>query len=130
MPRTFQTTVEGKKPCHKLLENGKFLAFLEPSPLAEGHALVIPKKIVDHFFDLEDKDLSEMIVFSKKVARAVKKAVPCKKIAVMVYGLKVRHAHMHLVPVNGRAGELDFKNAKEVDKTDLERTAKKIRQYL
>ena len=130
MPRTFQTILQGKTPCHKLLENGKFLAFLERAPLKKGHTLVIPKKVIDHFFDLEDKDLSEMIVFSKKVAKALKKALPCKKIAVMVYGLKVRHAHLHLVPVSGDAGELDFRNAKKASEAELERTAEKIRKFL
>ena len=114
----------------KILENKEFLAFLEPSPLKEGHTIVIPKKTTDYIFDLEDGRLSKLFVFAKKTARAVKKAVPCKKIAVMVYGLKVRHAHVHLVPVHGKAGELDFSRAKKINETSLARTAEKIRKYL
>ena len=120
--------LQGKIDCHKILESKKFLAFLEPSPLKEGHTIVIPKKVTDYIFDLEDRELSNLFVFSKKAAQAIKKAVPCKKVAVMVYGLKVRHAHVHLVPVDGTAGELDFSEAKKAERAVLARVAKKIRK--
>jgi len=103
MPTIFTKIVNGEIPCHKVAENDKFLAFLDISPIVEGHTLVIPKKETDYIFDIDDQELSEMVLFSKQVAIALKKAVPCLRIGVSVIGLEVPHAHIHLIPLNSMA---------------------------
>lgn len=103
---------------------------MEISPLTQGHVLVIPKAEVDYIFDLEDAQLAGLMVFAKKVARAIKKAVPCEKVAVLVYGLEVRHAHIHLVPAAGVPGELNFSNKKKASDGELAATAAAIRAFL
>ena len=130
MSSIFAQILQGKIPCHKIMEDEKHLAFLEIRPLNPGHTLVIPRKETDDVFDLEDDALRDLFVFSKKVARAIKKAIPCEKVAAIVYGLQVRHVHVHLVPVRGVAGELNFSNAKAADNEDLERIAEKIRRSI
>ena len=100
MPSLFTKIVNGEIPCYKIAENEKFLAFLDVFPLVYGHVLVVPKTETDYIFDIEDTDLAEMFVFSKMVAKAIKAAVPCKRIGVAVIGLEVPHAHIHLVPMN------------------------------
>lgn len=101
----------GEIPCYKIAENDKFFAFFDISPLVPGHTLVIPKKEEDYIFDISDADLAEMIVFAKKIAVAIKKAIPCRKVGVAVIGLEVPHAHIHLVPMQ-KEGDLDFKHEK------------------
>ncbi len=130
MGSVFTKIIAGELPCHKLAEDEKYLAFMEIKPLAPGHVLVIPKAEVDYVFDLDDKILSGLMLFCKKVAAAVKKAVPCEKVAVLVYGLEVRHAHVHLVPVQGIPGELNLSGAKKTTDAELGFIAKKIRSYL
>jgi histidine triad (HIT) family protein len=130
MTTAFTPILNGTAPCHRVLEDAAHLAFLEPSPLAPGHVVVLPKKEINHFFDLEDEELAAFMRFAKKVARGLKRAIACEKIAVVVYGIKVRHAHMHLVPVVGVPGELDLANAKKADETDLETIADEIREQL
>lgn len=100
MASIFTKIVNGDIPCYKIAENEHFLAFLDVSPLVKGHVLVIPKKETDYIFDIEDDELSAMMVFAKKVAKAQKTAIPCKRIGVAVIGLEVPHAHIHLVPLN------------------------------
>ncbi len=126
MPTIFTRIINGEIPCHKIMENDKFLCFLDIRPVAEGHALVIPKKEVDYIFDVDDALLGEMMVFAKKVAVKIKKAVPCQKVGVMVAGIEVPHAHIHLVPINAVA-DLSFANAKAVPQDGLARTAERIR---
>ena len=111
MASIFSRIVAGEIPCYKIAENDKFFAFFDISPLVPGHTLVIPKKEEDYIFDISDADLAEMIVFAKKVAVAIKKAIPCKKVGVAVIGLEVPHAHIHLVPMQ-REGDLDFRREK------------------
>ena len=111
MASIFSRIVAGEIPCYKIAENDKFFAFFDISPLVLGHTLVIPKKEEDYIFDISDADLAEMIVFAKKVAVAIKKAIPCKKVGVAVIGLEVPHAHIHLVPMQ-REGDLDFRREK------------------
>ena len=130
MASIFTRIVKGEIPCYKIMEDERFFAFLEIKPLNPGHTLVIPKKETDYLFDLDDKTLGDLIVFSKKVASAIQKAVPCKKIGVVVYGLEVRHAHVHLIPIHGRSGELDFSNAKAVSNESLEEMARKIKSFV
>lgn len=129
MPSIFTKIINGEIPCHKVLEDEKHFAFMEISPLKTGHVLVIPKAEVDYIFDLTDTQLSELMVFSKKVAAAVKKAVPCEKVAVIVYGLEVRHAHIHLIPADGTAGELNFANKKRAPDGELASAAARIRSF-
>ena len=111
MASIFSRIVAGEIPCYKIAENDKFFAFFDISPLVPGHTLVIPKKEEDYIFDISDEDLAEMIVFAKKIAVAIKKGFPCKKVGVAVIGLEVPHAHIHLVPMQ-KEGDLDFKHEK------------------
>jgi len=111
MASIFSKIVAGEIPCYKIAENDKFFAFFDISPLVPGHTLVIPKKEEDYIFDISDADLAEMVVFAKKIAVAIKKAIPCKKVGVAVIGLEVPHAHIHLVPMQ-KEGDLDFKREK------------------
>ena len=99
MATIFSRIVADEIPCYKIAENEKFFSFLDINPLVKGHTLVIPKQEVDYIFDLSDEDLAEMTVFAKKIAVAVKKAFPCRKVGMAVLGLEVPHAHIHLVPM-------------------------------
>ncbi len=130
MSTLFTKIIRGEIPCHKVAEDPKHFAFMEISPLKKGHVLVIPKAEIDYIFDLEEKALADLMVFARKVARAVKQAVPCEKIAVLVYGLEVRHAHIHLVPVTGVAGELNFANKMRATDEELAEVSAKIRPFL
>jgi histidine triad (HIT) family protein len=103
----FSRIIAGEIPCYKVAENDKFFAFLDINPVNWGHTLVVPKKETDYIFDIEDNDLQEMILFAKKVAKALKAAMPCRKIGVTVLGLEVPHAHIHLVPLQ-KEGDMDF----------------------
>lgn len=105
----FSRIIAGEIPSYKVAENEKFYAFLDINPVNWGHTLVVPKKETDYIFDIEDEDLAEMMVFSKKVAKAIKEAIPCRKVGVTVLGLEVPHAHIHLVPLQ-KEGDMDFKN--------------------
>jgi histidine triad (HIT) family protein len=104
----FTKIVKGEIPCYKIAEDDRFFAFLDISPLAKGHTLVITKLQNDYIFDLDDKMLGDMMVFAKKVATAMKKVLSCQRIGVAVIGIDVPHNHIHLVPING-VGDLDFK---------------------
>ena len=130
MPTLFTKIIKGEIPCHKILEDERFFAFLDLKPIHAGHTLVIPKKEIDYIFDIDDESLGGLVIFAKKVAQAIKKAVPCRKIGVMVYGLEVPHAHIHLVPVQGVPGEFSFVHAKKASQEELALTAKKIRSFL
>lgn len=100
MSTIFSKIIKGEIPSYKIAENDKFFAFLDIRPMAKGHVLVIPKHETDYLFDLDDSVLSEMIVYSKYIAKAIQKAVPCKRIGLMVIGMEVPHAHIHLIPIN------------------------------
>ncbi|HEX2977403.1 MAG TPA: HIT family protein, partial [Bacteroidales bacterium] len=99
MASVFSKIVSGEIPCYKVAEDDNFLAFLDINPLKAGHTLVIPKEEIDYLFDIDDTLLSKMMVFSKKVARALGEAVPCKRVGITVLGFDVPHAHIHLVPM-------------------------------
>lgn len=107
MASIFTKIVAGEIPCYKIAETENCLAFLDVLPLTAGHALVIPKKEVDNYYDLEDSLFEEVNALAKKVSAAIKKTVPCKRIGVAVIGLEVPHAHVHLVPIN-TLHDLDF----------------------
>lgn len=111
METIFTKIIRGDIPCYKVAENDRFFAFLDINPLAEGHTLVVPKNPVDYFFDIEDQELGEMIVFAKKIAQAIKENFPCQKVGMTVVGLEVPHAHIHLIPING-VYDMDFKREK------------------
>jgi len=111
MSTIFSKIVSGDIPAYKVAENEQFLAFLDINPLAKGHTLVIPKKEIDYIFDMDDAWYSEFQLFAKRVACAIKQAIPCEKIGVAVIGLEVAHAHIHLVPINS-IYDLDFGKTK------------------
>ncbi|MBR1889646.1 MAG: HIT family protein [Alloprevotella sp.] len=107
----FSKIAAGEIPSYKCAENEEFYAFLDINPLAQGHTLVIPRREEDYFFDLSDDEIGRMMVFAKRVATAIKEAFPCKKVAVVVLGLEVNHAHIHLIPLQSEA-DADFRKPK------------------
>jgi histidine triad (HIT) family protein len=107
----FSKIIAGEIPCYKIAENDQFFAFLDIFPLVKGHVLVIPKVEVDHFFDLPEDYLAQMLLFAKPIAKAIEKAFPCNRCGISVVGLEVPHAHMHLVPINS-ADDLNFTRGK------------------
>ncbi|AXE20253.1 HIT family protein [Runella rosea] len=129
MPSLFTRIVKGEIPCHKIAETEDFLAFLDVFPCAAGHTLVIPKQEIDYIFDLEDSLYEGLMKFSKQVAAAVEKAVPCKRIGVAVIGLEVPHAHVHLIPLNSMA-DMNFNNKLKMSQDELAEIAAKIREKL
>lgn len=108
MATIFSRIINGEIPCYKIAENDRFFAFLDINPLSKGHTLVVPKHETDYLFNIEDEELGQMMVFAKHVAKAIERAIPCKRIGVAVIGLEVPHAHIHLVPITCE-GDLDFK---------------------
>ena len=108
MATIFSRIVQGEIPCYKIAEDERFFAFMDINPVMKGHTLVIPKREDDYIFNLEDDEIGAMMVFAKKVAKAIEKAVPCKRIGVAVIGLEVPHAHIHLIPIS-QEGDMDFK---------------------
>lgn len=126
MPSIFTKIIQGEIPSYKIAETETCYAFLDINPLAEGHVLVVPKQEVDYLFDLEDPNYSALMLFSKKVARAIKSVVPCERIGVAVIGLEVPHAHVHLVPIN-HLHDIDFSRPKlSFSAEELESTSEKI----
>jgi len=107
----FSKIIKGEIPSYKIAENDKFFAFLDVFPLREGHVLVIPKVETDHFFDLNDEYLAEMLLFAKPIAKAIEKSFRCNRCGISVIGLEVPHAHMHLVPINS-SNDLNFTQPK------------------
>ncbi|MCJ8208157.1 HIT family protein [Mucilaginibacter sp. RS28] len=130
MPTIFSKIISGEIPAYKVAESIDFLAFLDISPLAEGHVLVIPKQEVDNLFDLDDELYTGLQLFAKIVAHAIKQAVPCIKVGVAVIGLEVPHAHIHLIPVN-RVDDMNFARPKlQFTPEQMEATAAKIKAAL
>lgn len=111
MATIFTRIVNGEIPSYKVAESDRFYAFLDINPLAQGHTLVIPKNETDYIFDIEDQEYQELFLFAKRVAAAIKKAIPCKRVGVAVLGMEVPHAHIHLVPLQTE-GDMDFRKAK------------------
>ncbi|NNF02521.1 MAG: HIT family protein [Bacteroidia bacterium] len=111
MSSIFSRIVSGEIPSYKIAEDDKHFAFLDINPLAKGHTLVIPKNEVDYIFDLNDQDYVELMTFSKRVAKALRKVMPCERIGMTVIGLEVPHAHVHLIPING-VGDMNFERPK------------------
>jgi histidine triad (HIT) family protein len=130
MSSIFTRIINREIPGYIVAEDERYIAFLDINPLVLGHTLVVPKKEVDFIFDLDDDTLAGLNVFSKKVAHAIKKAVPCKRIGVAVIGLEVPHTHVHLVPMN-TMGDLNFTRAKlSPTKEDLAEVARTIKEAL
>ena len=123
----FSKIAAGEIPSYKCAESDKFYAFLDINPVAKGHTLVIPRREVDYIYDMEDDELAEYQVFAKQVAVALKKAFPCKKVAQVVLGLEVPHAHIHLIPMNSEA-DVDFRREKlKLSSEEMTAIAEKIR---
>ncbi|SES91815.1 HIT family protein [Prevotella sp. kh1p2] len=130
MSTVFSKIAAGEIPSYKCAESDKFYAFLDINPVAKGHTLVIPRKEVDYFFDMDDNDLAEFQLFAKKVATALKAAFPCRKVAQVVLGLEVPHAHIHLIPMNSEA-DVDFrKEHLKFSDEEFKAIAKKIEESL
>lgn len=130
MATIFSRIIAGEIPCYKVAEDDKFFAFLDINPLVKGHTLVVPKQEVDYIFDLADEDLAAMHVFAKKVALAIGKAFPCKKVGMAVLGLEVPHAHIHLIPMQSEKDML-FSNPKlKLSDEEFKAVAEAIRAVL
>lgn len=130
MPSIFTRIINREIPAHIVAEDDQCLAFLDINPLAKGHTLVIPKAEVDYYFDLSDDLLSAITIFSKKVAHAIQKEIPCLRIGVCVVGLEVPHAHVHLIPMNSMA-DINFSNPKlKLSQEELASIASRIGKHL
>lgn len=122
----FSKIIRGEIPCYKIAEDENFFAFLDISPMTKGHTLVVPKIEEDYIFNLEDKTVGDMMIFAKKVAKAIRQSVPCVRIGVAVLGMEVPHAHIHLVPIN-QESDLNFKNPKlKLEKEEMIAIAENI----
>ena len=129
MASLFTRIVKKELPCHKLAETEDFLSFLDIRPVTPGHALVIPKQEIDYIFDLPDHLLAAMMPFAKRVALAIEQVISCQRVGVMVAGLEVPHAHIHLIPIQS-ISDLNFSHAKAATNQELELLAKKIKVKL
>ena len=129
MPSIFTRIINGEIPCYKIAENENYFAFLDISPLAKGHTLVVPKTETDYIFDLTDESLSGMMLFAKRIALAIDKTVPCKRVGVAVVGLEVPHAHIHLIPLHADA--INFSSPKlKLEAEEMKKIAEAISSAL
>lgn len=126
MASIFSRIVAGEIPCYKVAENDKYFAFLDINPVAPGHTLVIPKHEVDYIFNLDDEEYEGLMLFAKKVAKALEATMPCKRIGVAVMGLEVPHTHVHLVPINKESDMNFFKEKLTLPADEMAAIAKKI----
>lgn len=130
MASIFTKIINGEIPCYKIAENEQFFSFLDIRPVEKGHILVIPKQEIDYIFDLDDALLAAMMLFAKRIAKALKSVVPCEKVGVCVLGLEVRHAHIHLVPLDEK-GIIDFKKPRvQINDAEYQALAAAIREAL
>lgn len=111
MATIFSKIITGEIPSYKIAEDERFYAFLDINPMAEGHTLVVPKQETDYIFDLDDASLSGLVLFARKVAKAIEKALPCRRVGMMVIGLEVPHTHIHLIPIQ-KEGDMNLSNPK------------------
>lgn len=125
MPSVFSLIVAGTIPCYKVAEDDRHLAFLDINPVAPGHTLVIPKREVDYLFDLPEDEYTALELFARRVAKAMDRALPCRRVAEAVIGLEVPHAHIHLVPINSE-GDLNFSHKAELSADEMQAIAHKI----
>lgn len=130
MASIFSKIASGEIPSYKIAEDNRYFAFLDINPLVKGHTLVIPKEETDYIFDIDDDLLAGMMVFSKRIAKAIEKIIPCNRIGIAVLGLEVPHAHIHLVPINSEA-DISFSRPKlKLTEKEFEEIAKMIRVNL
>ena len=130
MASIFSRIVAGEIPCHKIAESEDYLAFLDINPIVKGHTLVIPKMETDYIFDLEDDVIGGLMVFAKKVAKALDQAIPCKRVGLMVVGTEVPHAHVHLLPFQ-RESDINITKPKmALSQADLAEIAANIRTFI
>jgi histidine triad (HIT) family protein len=130
MATIFTRIVQGEIPCYKIAEDENYFAFLDINPLAKGHTLVIPKQETDYYFDLGDEMLAGLHIFAKKVARAIDEMMDCKRVGIVVLGLEVPHAHIHLIPINSLY-DIEFSRTKlKLSPTEFEDIALRIRSAL
>ncbi len=130
MASIFTKIIQGNIPCYKIAEDDNFISFLDINPVKKGHALIVPKIEIDYIFDNTDETLANMIVFAKKVARAIEKEVVCKRIGIMVVGLEVPHTHMHLIPMNEEK-DLSFSNPRvKLTTEDFKELTNRIRKHI
>ncbi len=129
MSTIFSKIINGKVPCYKIAETENFLAFLDVNPNARGHTLCIPKQEINKFFEIEDDLYNGLMQFSKKIAIALEKSIPCKRVGMAVIGLEVPHAHVHLIPLN-EMDEMRFKNKVSLTKEEFEELVLKIQENL
>lgn len=130
MASIFSRIVAGEIPCYKVAEDEKYFAFLDINPVAKGHTLVIPKHEVDYIFDLDDEEYAGLMAFAKKVAAAMRKVMPCKRIGVAVLGMEVPHTHVHLVPLNKESDMNFFKEKLSLPAEEMAEIARKIAEAL
>lgn len=126
MPSLFTRILQGEIPSHRVAESEEFYAFLDIAPLQMGHTLVIPRLEEDYLFDLEDELLGRMMIFAKQVAAQIKAVTQCRKVAVLILGLEVNHAHIHLVPINTE-GDIDLKKKLQPSQDELADMAARLR---
>ena len=129
MNSIFTQIINGEIPCYKIAETDNCFAFLDINPNSAGHTLCIPKKEIDLIFDLENKDYQDLMNFSNKIAKALKKAVACKRIGISVIGLEVPHAHVHLIPLSSKE-DITFKKKIKMSDKDFKDLAKSIKSFL
>jgi histidine triad (HIT) family protein len=126
MASIFTKIIQGEIPSYKVAESKDFYAFLDINPLAKGHTLVVPKSEVDYIFDLEDNNYKELFAFAKNVASAIDRSIPCKRVGIIVFGLDVPHAHIHLIPIN-QASDMNFSSPKlKLSSEEMNQIAAKI----
>tara|TARA_B100000902_G_scaffold178364_1_gene171678 strand:- start:28 stop:426 length:399 start_codon:yes stop_codon:yes gene_type:complete len=125
MPTIFSKIIDGQIPCYKVAENDEFLAFLDINPNSIGHTLCIPKNEIDDILDLDELTFKNLMMFSRKVAKSIKKVIECKKVSISVIGLEVPHVHVHLIPIN-EMRDANFSNKVTLSDSDFIETAKQI----
>jgi len=126
MATIFTKIIKGEIPCYKIAEDENYFAFLDINPVQKGHTLVVPKIEDDYIFHLDDQTLAGLVLFSKKVAKAIEKAVPCKRISVAVVGLEVPHTHVHLIPIT-QESDLNFAKKQQLTPEEMAKIAESIR---
>ncbi len=130
MASIFSKIIRGEIPCYKISENEEFVAFLDISPLAKGHVLIVPKREVDKYFDLNSEEIYGINLFAKRISQAIENAIPCKRVGVAIIGLEVPHAHIHLIPLNS-VEDINFERQKlKLSHEEFEEIAEAIRNEL
>lgn len=125
MATIFTRIINGEIPCYKIAEDDEFFAFLDINPVQKGHTLVVPKEEVSYIFDINDDKLGRYMAFAKRVAAAIKAAVPCIKVGIAVVGLEVPHSHIHLIPLN-EVNDLNFEHKMTLPKEEMQQIAENI----